>query len=205
MLKIITLLAMCALSTGFKVAPTAALRKGTSLRVVETPNPELNSFTGAFIETGGRVWDPWGLSNWVPPSWAREAELANGRSAMLATVGWVWPKWFGAFPGFDDVTTTDPIGALTQADPQWWAQFILFCGVIEFNKYRAGQNGKNYLGETDGEPFYDPAGIFGRTPEAREKMAERELKNARLAMLGIASFAAGHFIPGSVPCLPPGF
>ena len=47
---------------------------------------------------------------------------------MLATVGWVWPKWFGAFPGFDDVTTLDPIDAITQADPQWWAQFILFCG-----------------------------------------------------------------------------
>ena len=65
--------------------------------------------TGAYIETGKRVWDPWGLSNWVPPSYARECELANGRSAMLATVGWVWPKWFGTFES-QDVTTTDPIG-----------------------------------------------------------------------------------------------
>lgn len=60
-------------------------------------------------------------------------------------------------------------------------------------------------GDPNSEPFYDPFNLFGKTPEAREKMAERELKNARLAMIGLASFVAGHFIPGSVPCLPPGF
>jgi len=126
---------------------------------------------------------------------------------MLATVGWVWPKWFGAFPGFTDVTTTDPIDAILQADTQWWAQFILLCGVIEANKFYAAQNGKSYMAGTtaDDTPFYDPFGIYPRTEEGRKLMAERELKNARLAMIGIASFVAGHFIQGSVPCLPPGF
>ncbi|GMI42969.1 hypothetical protein TrCOL_g3850 [Triparma columacea] len=172
---------------------------------VKDYNPELDGMTGAFIETGGRVWDPWGMSNWVPVDYAREAELANGRSAMLATVGWVWPKWFGVFPGFTDVTTTDPVDAALQADTQWWAQFIILCGVIEANKYWAAQKGQSYMGGVNDTPFYDPFGIYPKTEEGRAKMAERELKNARLAMIGIASFVAGHFIPGSVPCLPPGF
>ena len=65
---------------------------------------------------------------------------------MLATVGWVWPKWFGLFDS-DDVTTTDPIDAIMQADPQWWAQFLIFCGTIEAFKYNAELNGKSYVGE----------------------------------------------------------
>ena len=65
---------------------------------------------------------------------------------MLATVGWVWPKWFGLFDS-DDVTTTDPIDAIMQADPQWWAQFLIFCGTIEAYKYNAELNGKSYVGE----------------------------------------------------------
>lgn len=65
---------------------------------------------------------------------------------MLATVGWVWPKWFGLYDS-DDVTTTDPIDAIMQADPQWWAQFIIFCGTIEAYKYNAELNGKSYVGE----------------------------------------------------------
>jgi Chlorophyll A-B binding protein len=39
----------------------------------------------------------------------------------------------------------------------------------------------------------------------KEKMRLRELKNGRLAMIGVASFLSAHFIAGSVPCLPPGF
>jgi hypothetical protein len=91
-------------------------------------------------------YDPWGMNQWVPADYARKAELANGRSAMLATVGWVWPKWFGLFDS-NDVTTTDPIDAIMQADPQWWAQFIIFCGTIEAWKYNAELNGKSFVGE----------------------------------------------------------
>merc|ERR1719231_361793 len=89
-------------------SPLSGASAQMSLHAVMDHNPELDSMTGAFIETGKRVWDPWGLSNYVPPAYAREAELANGRSAMLATVGWVWPKWFGMFAA-TDVTSTDPI------------------------------------------------------------------------------------------------
>jgi len=145
--------------------------------------------------------DPLGLNAYVPSDWARAAELANGRSAMLATVGYIWPKFFGTFDS-QDVTTTDPIEAIFQADLQWWAQFILFCATIEGYKYRASLEGKTSDGI--GEPAIDYCKIYPKDEEARKKIHLKELKNGRLAMLGIAGFVSAHFIPGSVP-LSPGF
>jgi hypothetical protein len=147
--------------------------------------------------------DPVGLAQWVPVDYLRKAELSNGRSAMLATVGWVWPKFVGTFDS-QDVTTTDPIAAITQADPQWWAQFLLFCGTIEAIKYRADEQGKSFTG--DGPAAIDWAKQWDKLDaKGKESMRLKELKNGRLAMLGIASFAANYFIPGSVPGLPAGF
>jgi len=119
---------------------------------------------------------------------------------MLATIGWVFPKYFHFAGG----VSTDPVAAFWESDTQWWAQFVLLCGVIEAQKFYAATNGKGYLGG-DVEPFYDPAGIYPKDAEGRKVMQERELRNARLAMIGIASFAANHAVPGSVPFLPEGF
>jgi len=188
------------------VASAVAFAPAAQRATVQTSHAmssELEGMLGADVETGGRIYDPWGLNEWVPGEYARKAELANGRSAMLATVGWVWPKWFGLYDS-DDVTTTDPIDAIMQADPQWWAQFIIFCGTIEAYKYNAELNGKSYVGE--GPAAIDYMQAWDKLDaKGKEKMRLRELKNGRLAMIGIASFLSAHFIAGSVPCLPPGF
>ena len=118
---------------------------------------------------------------------------------MLATVGWYFPK-FWTFEG--PVDTTDPIEAFFKSDMQWWAQFIIFCGTIEAWKYRAEQEGKSFTGEVGKEAAIDWTGNWAKmTPEQQETMATKELKNARLAMIGIAGLAASTFIPGSVPGL----
>jgi hypothetical protein len=143
------------------------------------------------------------LSDWIPVEYARKAELSNGRSAMLATVGWFFPAVVGTFQS-DDVTTTDPIDAIMQADPQWWAQFIIFCGLIEAIKYRAELEGKSYIGE--GDAAIDYMRFWGGMSDAdKQVMRTKELKNGRLAMIGFASFVSAHFIPGSVPVLPSDF
>jgi len=123
---------------------------------------------------------------------------------MLATVGWFWPSLVGTFTS-DDVTSTDPVEAFLQADPQWWAQFLLFCGTIEAYKYREELNGASYTGDVSKPAAIDWTGQWAKMDDAKkESMAVSELKNGRLAMIGIAGFFANHLIPGACP-VPPGF
>ncbi len=144
--------------------------------------------------------DPLELAQWAPIDHLRKAELANGRSAMLATVGWSFPKLW-TFEG--PVDTTDPIEAFWKSDPQWWAQFIIFCAVIEGIKYRGELEGKSFTGEIDKEACLDWTGRWAKMTDAqKEDMAMKELKNGRLAMIGIAGLFAGVVIPGSVPYVP---
>jgi len=144
--------------------------------------------------------DPVGLAQWAPADFLRKAELSNGRAAMLANVGYFWPGMVGTFAS-DDVTTKDPIDAIFQSDPQWWAQWILICGVIEGIKWRGEQEGKSYTG--DGPAVIDWARQWDKLDADKKKyMRESELKNGRLAMIGFASYISEHFIPGSVPVLP---
>jgi len=160
---------------------------------------DLDTLRGVGPETGNKVFDPLELSQWAPIDHLRKAELANGRSAMLACVGWVFPSIW-TLPG--PVTTTDPIEAFWQSDNQWWAQFIIFCATLEGIKYSGEMEGKSFTGEVDKEACVDWTGNWAKMSDAqKEDMAMKELKNARLAMIGIAGYASSVFIPGSVPLL----
>lgn len=177
-------------------APTPVSKTGTALNYAS----ELDSMPTS-VECP-KVFDPLGLSDYVPVDWARRAELSNGRSAMLATVGWFFPYTLGTFDS-QDVTSTDPMAAILEADPQWWAQFIVLCGTIEAYKYKKALEGKSYTGK--GEPVIDYLKGYPTEEDERRKMELKELKNGRLAMIGIASFLSAHYIPGSVPGLPADF
>jgi hypothetical protein len=142
--------------------------------------------------------DPLDLAQWAPIDHLRKAELANGRSAMLATVGWAFPKFF-MFPG-GPIDTADPIDAFFKADLQWWAQFIIFCGTIEGIKMRGEMEGKSFTGDVTKEAALDWTNQWGKMSEkGREEIALKEIKNGRLAMIGIAGFVANELIPGAVP------
>lgn len=177
-------------------APSPVNKAATSLKV----SADLEGMVGTSAETGGKIFDPLNLSDWIPADRARATELANGRSAMLATVGYVFPKYFGHFDG--SVTVDDPIAAIGQSDLQWWAQFIIFCGTLEAFKYKMELEGKSSTG--GGTPVLDWSGNYPEDEAKRRVIELQELKNGRLAMLGIAGFVSAHFIPGSVP-FGPGF
>lgn len=171
---------------------------------VDAKISDLDGLVGADVETAGVIWDPMNLNEYLPADFARATELANARVAMLANVGWFWPKYVGHFAS-TDVTTTDPLKAIVQADLQWWAQFILLCGTIEAWKYNESMKpGKTSTGGV-GEPVVDWTGLYPKDEEGRKLMQLRELKNGRLAMLGFASFVSAHVIPNSVPFLPADF
>ena len=139
------------------------------------------------------------MAQWAPLDHLRKAELANGRSAMLAAVGWSFPKLW-TFEG--PVSTTDPIEAFFKSDAQWWAQFIVFCAVIEGIKYRGELEGRSFTGEIDKEACVDWTGRWSQMDDAqKEDMAMKELKNGRLAMIGMAGYVASVVLPGSVPAL----
>jgi hypothetical protein len=159
----------------------------------------LDGMIGTSVETGNKVFDPLNLGEKLPVDFARAAELSNGRAAMLASVGWIAPKIFGTFDS-TDVTTTDPIKAIFEADPQWWAQFFLLCGIVEGAKYRATLEGKTFTGP--GEPFLDYLKLYPKDEAGRKDMHLKELKNGRLAMIAVAAYVSNYFIPGSVPGIP---
>eukprot|EP00533_Pseudo-nitzschia_delicatissima_P015830 CAMPEP_0197262478 /NCGR_PEP_ID=MMETSP1432-20130617/517_1 /TAXON_ID=44447 /ORGANISM="Pseudo-nitzschia delicatissima, Strain UNC1205" /LENGTH=193 /DNA_ID=CAMNT_0042726779 /DNA_START=45 /DNA_END=626 /DNA_ORIENTATION=+ len=160
---------------------------------------DLDTLRGVGPETGNKVFDPLELAQWAPIDHLRKAELANGRSAMLATVGWNFPKIW-TFEG--PVDTTDPVEAFWKSDNQWWAQFVIFCAVIEGIKFRGEMEGKSFTGEIDKDACLDWSGNWAKMSDAqKEDMAMKELKNGRLAMIGIAGYFASVVMPGSVPLL----
>ena len=81
---------------------------------------------------------------------------------------------------------------------------LLVIGAFEFlSEYEkphymsGGTPGKITLG---GYPLWDPIGfVKDLTPQQRAEKRLSELKNGRLAMIGVISLFAAHNIPGSVP------
>ncbi|KAL7559395.1 hypothetical protein ACA910_008017 [Epithemia clementina (nom. ined.)] len=197
-MKTVVAAVVCLFASASAFAPSQQSLPSTAVKAVA----DLEGMVGVGPETGNAIFDPVGLSNWAPADFLRKAELSNGRSAMLAVVGWEVPKVFM----FDssDVGSPDPIKAIMDADPQWWAQFLLLCGMFEAVKYRGELNGKSYTGE--GPAVLDWTKTWDTLSEAdKQTMRVKELKNGRLAMIAFASFVSNYFIPGSVPLLPEGF
>jgi len=166
----------------------------------------VESLIGASTEISGKVWDPLGLADNMDEgnlNLVRAAELKHGRVAMLATVGWAWTATGAHFEGmlstsqkisFADVCALGPIAGAAKVPGAGIWQMIAAIGCLEVfweNKY----------------PATECAGDFGvprmtQDPEKLKELQLMELKNGRLAMIGIISFACAEAIPGSVPFYP---
>lgn len=167
----------------------------------------------------GKMWDPLGLSELGGDetiSWFRHAEVKHGRVAMAAFVGWCATAGAGLhFPGelshgleFASI----PSGGLEAwaAVPGWGkAQMLLLAGLIEFHDelfysrrsthyMKGGIPGKNMV-----PGLYDPFNLSsGKSEEVLARGRDVEIKNGRLAMIGIAGLYFSQVIPGSVPLQP---
>mmetsp|Transcript_9945 Transcript_9945/g.30822 ORF Transcript_9945/g.30822 Transcript_9945/m.30822 type:complete len:201 (-) Transcript_9945:67-669(-) len=172
--------------------------------------PALRSTTiGVGPETGNVMWDPAGFGKLASPTtmkWFRASELKHGRVAMLATLGWTVQASGGGvikFPleGGLAALSAAPLEANAQlwgmASGMGFLQIILTCGVIELV---TESTGTHYM-SPGGDGYIDIFG-YSKSGEDLTELQTQELKNGRLAMIGIASFFSAALIPDSVPGYP---
>lgn len=171
---------------------------------------------GAGHETGFVTWDPLGLADLGSPAtlaWFRHAELKHGRVCMAAFTGWLVAVSGVHFPGLCSFSEGISFEDLSKLPPleQWEAlpgigrfQILLAIGIIEHQSewkikphYMAGGTPGSLKGLKN---FWDPVGFTAKmSPEKLERQRLCEIKNGRLAMLGITSVLIAKAIPGSIP------
>ena len=204
-----------ALSAFAPVAPAfhaSAARSSALTMGVET-------MEGLGPETANKVFDPLGLATMGSDktlAFFRHAELKHGRVAMAAMTGFLFHINHIHFPGMLSPTYGVSFEALSQMGPFEAWNAIPLLGQIQIIWTIAGlEHASECLDPAGhytkgGEPgnlkflkrFWDTPG-FTKNLTA-EQLAEKrlsELKNGRLAMIGMASISFSMAIPSSVPLL----
>jgi hypothetical protein len=213
-MKLSTVLALFAtLSSAAAFAPTKSSSSSSSLAISKSEilkEPDTTEF--------GKIWDPLGLSELGSDetlAWFRHSEVKHGRIAMAAFVGW-WATGAGLrFPGelaygLDFASIPSKGLDAWEAVPGWGkAQLLLFAGLIEFHdELFYSRRGTHYMkggvpGKNMVPGLYDPFGFSkNKSPEKLAKGRASEIKNGRLAMIGVAGMYAAATVPGSVPLQP---
>ncbi|CAM9568804.1 unnamed protein product, partial [Choristocarpus tenellus] len=170
-------------------APSAPSR---SIAIPFDPYPE--GLDGTMVGDVG--FDPAGFSN-NPPTWAnglkwyREAELAHGRVAMLATVGWLFPEIYhfpgNAALGADVFAEGNPLVALGKVPGAGGLQIVITIFLLEcirLNRSIKGDGPPGDIALGQGEGRWNPFN-FNYTPEEYAEKQLQELKHGRTAMIGI--------------------
>merc|ERR1719390_196224 len=171
---------------------------------------------GTGPETGGKVFDPMGLSKIASEetlAWYRAAELKHSRVAMAAATGWAYVASGGPlFPGYLSIEKGITFESLGREGYAAWdavpdsgkLQIIGIVGILDLLG-EAAVKPHYMMGGTPGKIplLWDPLGFTkGLSPEQLARKRTAEIKNGRLAMIGVASFVSAHYIPYSVPLLP---
>jgi len=169
----------------------------------------LSDMDGYSVETGIQtIWDPLGIApdDEDELTWFRQAELKHGRVSMLATIGYVVAKTGICFPGaialdgtkFSDLVTSNPFTEWDALPAAGKIQIFTIAAFLELQGEQSLIDG----GKVGEIPFVKKragAAYFRRTEEQLASSRLAELKNGRLAMVGIAGFYAAEYVPGSVP------
>jgi hypothetical protein len=190
------------LTSAAAFAPSKIAQSSTAL------SASLDGYTGALAPAG--VFDPLNLAEKATDATLaryREAELAHGRVAMLATIGFlVGEKVEGSSFLFDAQISGPAITHITQVPDGFWAVIIAFVGAYEASRAEAGwvdpaqcpvdQPGLLRDDYAPGDLKFDPFGLMPEDPEEFAIMQTKELQNGRLAMLAAAGFLAQEAVDG---------
>lgn len=157
------------LTSAAAFAPSQFAQTSTAL------SASLNGYTGALAPAG--VFDPLNLAEKATDTTLaryREAELAHGRIAMLATIGFlVGEKVEGSSFLFDAQISGPAITHITQVPDGFWAVVIAFVGAYKASRAEAG-----WVDPADC-PVDQPGLLKGLVQPARQQKAAREQKAAK--------------------------
>lgn len=189
-------------TTACAFAPSQQASSSVALNLGPVTNEGSN-----FPETFGKPWDPLGLMTSLDERgvrWFQASEVKHGRIAMMATLGWMAQVSGFHFGGmlsptagvsFEDVSKVAPFEAFSKIPDAGFYQILFIIGAVEgYQEMR--------------QPHFIYGGIPGDLGAARAKesalprLQAVEIKNGRLAMIGMASFISAVALPGSVPTMP---
>jgi len=200
-----------ALAPSIHITPRATRSSHISMSV--------EAMEGVTVETGNNVFDPLRLSTLGSSGtldFFRHAELKHGRVAMAAMVGFLVHINHIHFPGmlsptfgvsFESLSNMGPFDAWNSIPLLGQIQILWTIAGLEHASECLNPAGHYTKGGTPGDikflkNFWDTPGYTKKlTPEQLAEKRVSELKNGRLAMIGIASVVAASAVPGSVPLL----
>jgi len=142
--------------------------------------------------------DPVGFSDGFDMKWLREAEIKHGRSSMLACLGFVTQQYM-TLPGLTHVADSNIAPAIVGVGPM--LQIVFWGGIIEFWTNKGNVTMETMFSDPDrvpGDLGFDPMGLaVGKSQEEKDRMALREIKNGRLAMLAIGGMIHHNWVTGN--------
>jgi len=182
MATIACFLALVASASAF--APSSVSRRTSSLQATMSKSvPFLLDPKYPTGMVGDERFDPLGLSEYFDIKWLREAELKNGRSAMLACLGFVAQE-FVHLPG-EAYSNPAPLAAFNQVGASPILQIIIACGFLEAHLHKGKMTILNTFedGREPGNFGFDPLKLMKSGDP--NQYALKEISNGRLAMLAI--------------------
>jgi hypothetical protein len=140
--------------------------------------------------------------------WLQAGEIKNGRSAMIATTGFLIQAAGYHFPGmlstskgisFESLSGMHPFEQWAAVPDEGKAQILFTCFIAEMvTEYKK----PHYMFGGDFPGMVFPPLDFSNVDAATlKKKRTSEINNGRLAMIAIMSFISEYNIPGSVPAL----
>ena len=141
--------------------------------------------------------DPFSFSEYFDMKWLRESEIKHGRSAMLATVGFVVQE-FATIPGYEHVDDSNMAPTVVGASAM--LQIVFWMGVLEFWSNKGNVTMETMFSDPAREPGnlgFDPMGLaVGKSEDEMNDMKLKEIMNGRLAMLAIGGMIHHNWVTG---------
>ncbi|CEM36363.1 unnamed protein product [Vitrella brassicaformis CCMP3155] len=198
----LALLAVVAAEDASAFVPNASpLLKSPKRSLRTTPSMKLGTNAQGLIgsDLEWPEFDPLGFTNNISDEtleWYRAAELKHGRVCMLAALGqlvqsfWHLPDPSGVFD-----STDSSFGAFNKVvSERPWAAIQILLAIFAVEVLGAKTQAKP--GQAPGDLDFDPFKVRSDDPEIWEATQLRELKNGRLAMIGITAMLVQEAISG---------